>query len=108
MKKLSYFLIVLFLTMSTTVAFSAENTVKSSTETLAVPMSGNKIMEEEIVNMNDRLEEIRDIEISELNAKDKKELRKELKEMKKKKKGGAIYIGGSSLLLVILLIILLV
>lgn len=94
--------------MSTTVAFSAENTAKSNSETLAVPMSGNKTMEEEIVNMNDRLGEIRDMDKSELNAKDKKELRKELKEMKKKKKGGAIYIGGTSLLLLILLIVLLV
>ena len=72
---------------------------------LAVPMSENRVMENEISNMNKRLEEIRDMDISELSAKEKKELRKELK---KKKKGGAIYIGGSTLLLVILLIVLLV
>ena len=108
MKKLNYFIIVLFLTMSTTVAFSAEKTVKSNSEALTVPISENKIMEEEIVNMNERLEEIRDMDKSELNAKDKKELRKELKEMKKKKKGGAIYIGGTTLLLLIILIVILV
>lgn len=94
--------------MSSTVAFSAENTAKSNTETMEVPMSGNKTMEEEIVNMNNRLEEIRDMEKSELSSKDKKELRKELKEMKKKKKNGAIYIGGTTLLLLIILIVLLV
>ena len=105
MNKSIFVVIVMMLTMSGTAVFAAEDIAKSNTEMLAVPMSENRVMENEISNMNKRLEEIRDMDISELSAKEKKELRKELK---KKKKGGAIYIGGSTLLLVILLMVLLV
>ncbi|HTN68654.1 MAG TPA: DUF6272 family protein [Dysgonamonadaceae bacterium] len=106
MKKSIFVVIVMMLTMSGTVAFAEVEDVKSDTEILAVPMSENKALEDEVTNMNKRLEEIRDMDKSELNAKEKKELRKELK---KKKKGlGTIYIGGATLVLLIILIAILV
>lgn len=106
MKKTIFFAIVLILTMGSTNAFTAEKAVKSDTEILAVPMSENKVMEDEVINMNERLEEIRDMEKSELSAKDKKVLKKELK---KNNKGlGTIYIGGATLVLLIILIAILV
>lgn len=107
MKKTLFFVIVLILSMGSISIFASEKTTNSNSEMLTIPMSENKVMEEEIRNMNERLEEIRDMDKSELSSKDKKELKKELKDIKKKK-GGAIYIGGTTLLLIIILIVLLV
>lgn len=107
MKKTLFFVIVLILSMGSTLAFASEKAVKASdTEVLAVPMSENKVLKEEIASMNERLGEIRDMEKSEMSAKDKKELKKELKKMKKG--SGTIYIGGATLILLIILIAILV
>ena len=107
MKKTLFFVIVLILSMGSKGIFASEKAVNLDTEMLAVPMSESKTMEKEINSMNERLEEIRDMDKAALSAMDKKELKKELKDMKKKK-GGAIYIGGTTLLLIIILIVLLV
>lgn len=107
MKKSIFFVVVLMLTMSGTAAFAGVKNVKSDTEVLAVPITENKVLEEEVINMNERLEEIRDMDKAELNAMDKKELKKELKEMKKRS-SGTIYIGGATLILLIILIAILV
>ena len=104
MKKLRLFVIALVLTMGGTMTFAANETAKSSVE-MAVPVTENKLMQEEINSMNERLDEIRDMDKAEMNAKDKKEIRKELKAMKKT--SGGIYIGAGTLLIVILLIVLL-
>lgn len=106
MKKSIFFVIVLMLTMSGTAAFAGVKNVKSDAEVLAVPITESKVLEKEIVNMNERLEEIRDMDKAELKAMDKKELKKELKEMKKR--SGTIYIGGATLILLIILIAILV
>lgn len=105
MKKLKFLVIALVLTMGTTMTFAANETANSTVE-MAVPVTENKLMQEEINNMNERLEEIRDMDRAEMAAKDKKEIRKELKAMKKK--NGGIYIGGATLVLLIILIVLLV
>ena len=106
MKKSKFVVFVLILAMSGTMAFAVNKDVISETETMTVPVTENKLMENEINNMNKRLEEIRDMDKSEMDAKDKKEIKKELKAMKKR--GGAIYIGGATLVLLIILIVLLV
>lgn len=106
MKKTIFIVIVSILTMTGTVTFAGEKTAKSDTEILAVPISENKVMKDEVVNMNKRFEEIRDMDKAELSAKDKKELKKELKKMKKS--SGTIYIGGATLILLIILIAILV
>jgi peptidoglycan hydrolase CwlO-like protein len=66
----------------------------------------NKLSEEEIARLTKRVEEIRDMDKRDLTAKDKKELKKELKEIKKDI-GGTVYIGAGTLVLLIVLAILL-
>jgi hypothetical protein len=69
----------------------------------------NKLSPEEMSRLNKRVEEIRDMDKSDLTAKEKKELRKELKGIREtvKRDGGYIYIGAGTLLVIILLVILL-
>lgn len=54
-----------------------------------------------------RVEEIRDMDKSELTRAEKRELRKELKDTKAILQSRGIYIGGGTLILIIILIILL-
>ena len=105
MKKSILLVFVLFFTMSGTMIFAGEKAASADVEMLAVPVIENKSMNEEIASMNERLEEIRDMDKSEMSAKDKKELKKELKAMKNT--SGGIYIGAGTLILVILLIVIL-
>jgi hypothetical protein len=69
----------------------------------------NKLSDEELSRLTRRVEEIRDMDKSDMTAKEKKELKKELKGIKEtvKADGGYIYIGAGTLLVVILLLILL-
>lgn len=103
MKKLKFFVVVLIVAMSSTLTFAAEDVVKLDIETLSVSITESKIMGDEISIMNERLEEIRDMDKSELSNKDKKELKKKLR-----KTNGGIYIGGATLILVVILIAILV
>ncbi len=111
MKKTIFFVIVMFFAMSATMTFAGNKDVKPEAEKSAVPVkTENKLSEEEISRLTKRVEEIRDMNKSEMNVKERKEMRKELKEIKKnvKKNGGTIYIGGATLILLIILILLLV
>ena len=105
MKKSKFFVFLLILSMGGSMAFAGSEVLKSETEILAVPASESKILNEEIISMNERLEEIRDMDKAEMSAKDKKELKKELKAMKNT--SGGIYIGAGTLLLAIILILIL-
>jgi peptidoglycan hydrolase CwlO-like protein len=111
MKKSIFFAIVMIFTMSATMAFAGNKDLKTDAEKSAVPVkTENKLSEEEISRLTKRVEEIRDMDKSELNAKDRKELRKELKEIKEnvKKNSGTVVISGLALVLIIILVILLV
>jgi peptidoglycan hydrolase CwlO-like protein len=111
MKKSIFFAIVMIFTMSATMAFAGNKDLKPDAEKSAVPVkTENKLSEEEISRLTKRVEEIRDMDKSELNAKDRKELRKELKEIKEnvKKNSGTVVISGLALVLIIILVILLV
>ncbi len=111
MKKSIIFVIVMFLTMSTSMAFAGNKELKTDAEKSAVPVkTENKLSEEEIIRLTKRVEEIRDMDKSDMTTKERKELRKELKETKKnvKNAGGTIYISGAALILIIVLILLLV
>ena len=59
--------------------------------------------------MTRRVEEIRDMDKTEMAAKEKHELRKELKAIKKnvRKDGGVIYLSAGTIVLIIILVILL-
>lgn len=97
--------------MSATMAFAGNKDLKSDAEKSAIPVkTENKLSEEEISRLTKRVEEIRDMDKSDMSSKERTELRKEMKEIKKnvKNSGGTIYIGGATLILLIILIILLV
>ena len=100
MKKLITFAVVMILALSPAMTFAVDRNVNS--ETLTVPVTENKLLEQEIGNMNLHLDEIRDTDKLDMTSKDKKDIKKN------KKGSGAIYIGGTTLLLVIIIIILLV
>jgi Zn-dependent M32 family carboxypeptidase len=92
-------------------AFASSAVPKSATEDPAIPAkTENQMTDEEMSQLIKRVEEIRDMDKTELTAKEKRALKTEMKEMKKavKERGGYVYIGGASLILIILLIILLV
>lgn len=111
MKKSIFFAIVMLFAMSASMAFAGNKDINSEGKKPAVPAkTENKLSEAEINRLTKRIEEIRDMDKSDLNAGERAELRKELKETKKivKKSGGVIYIGGATLILLIILIILLV
>ena len=78
-------------------------TTETTTETTT------KLSEEEISNYRARVEEIRDMDKSDLSTSEKKELKTELKDIKKTmhKDGTIIYIGGSTLLIIIILLLIL-
>jgi len=100
---------LMILSLGASSAFAAE-TVKNNRKNEALPeKTENKLSEEELSRLTRRVEEIRDIDKSELTAKEKKALKKELKEIKANVKadGGYVYIGAGTLLVIILLVILL-
>lgn len=66
------------------------------------------ISEEELLKYEKRVEEIRNMDIESLSFKEKRELRKELKEMPKNVKKDDVYVmTGTTLLLLILLLLML-
>jgi len=98
-------------TIGASTAFASKSDPKNDSDTLAVPITTeNKLSEEEISRLTSRVEEIRDIDKTNLTTKEKRELKKELKEIKEnvKRSGGAVYIGTGTLILIIILVILLV
>jgi len=111
MKKTFFYVIVLIFTMSSTFAFANKADRKSNSNNSAVPVATeNKLSELEITRLTTRVEEIRNLDKSEMSLKEKGELKRELRDIKKnvEKSGGTIYIGGAALILIIILIILLV
>lgn len=111
MKKTIFFLIVMIFTMSASTAFASKSEKKSASDNSAVPVkTENRLSEEEVSRLTKRVEEIRDMDKSNLTAKEKSELKKELKETKKnvRHNSNTFVIGGVTLLLIIIIIILLV
>ena len=103
MKKTIFIAMMMVFTMSAT-TFARNNDVKSN----APASTENKLSTEEVNRLNNRVEEIRHMDKSEMTVTEKKELRVESKSIKKnvRKNGEVIYIGGSTLLIIILIIIL--
>jgi len=103
MKKIIFFVTLMFLTLSTSTVFA------SKTDVTAVPdKKENKLSEEEMSRLKNRVEEIRNMDKTNLTRIEKREMRKELRTIKetvKKNGGGYVYIGGTTLLLIIILLI---
>jgi len=111
MKKPILFVLIMFFLLSASTAFAAKADPKNGPENLAVPSNTeNKLSEEEISRLNRRVEEIRDMDKTEMTVNDKRELRKELKATKEnvRRSDGTVVIGVTTLLLIIILVILLV
>ena len=109
MKKLIFFASLLLFSLSTSMAFakmSAPNSVPDKKE--------NKISDEEMNRMKNRVEEIRKMDKTNLSTSEKRELKKELKAIEVKERAyynggytGYVYIGGSTIVIIILLLLLL-
>lgn len=104
MKKTIFIAIMMIFTLSATTAFAGKTDVKAT----APVASENTLSAEEISKMKNRVEEINDMDKSEMSAPEKRELRKESKGIKKsvRRSDGVIYIGGSTLLLIIIILLL--
>lgn len=111
MKKLNFLALLLIFSLSASTAFAFTSESKSTSDKLTDPAkTENKLSEEEINRLMNRVEEIRDMDKSSLTTVEKSELRTELKTIKKnlKENGGYVYIGVGTLIIIILLIILIV
>jgi hypothetical protein len=110
MKKIILFTFLVIFTFSASTAFAGKKDAKSPSENLAVPnKTENKLSEEELSRLTRRVEEIRDMDKTDMTGKEKRDMKKELKSIKEnvKKDGGYVYIGTTTILLIILLIVLL-
>ncbi len=104
MKKLSFYLMMMALSLGAfpTTMFAAENNVPA-------PTSEPKEIPAEIQVKLNRLEEIKAMDRSSLNSSEKKELRKEVREIKSdlKASGNGVYFSVGAIIIILLLLILL-
>ncbi|MCB0804906.1 MAG: hypothetical protein KDC05_03855 [Bacteroidales bacterium] len=104
MKKLSIpFLLVLSMTIFPHLIFAGSDEIKSTEN------DASEQLDDKTKALVVRLEEIRDMDKSDLTAAEKKKLRKEVKSIKKelKEKSVGIYISGGAIIIILLLILLL-
>lgn len=103
MKKTIFIALLMIFTLGATTTFA--NNSDSKTAPVATE---NKLSTEEITRMNNRVEEIRDMDKSDMTVAEKRELRKESKGIKEnvRKGGEVIYISGGTILLIILILLL--
>jgi len=108
MKKSVLLALILLFSLGTFTAFAANTDPKNAKDNPAIPeKKENKLSEEEISHLTRRVEEIRDMDKTNMTVKEKRELRKELKEIKENvKRGTGIYIGVGTLLLIIIILLL--
>jgi hypothetical protein len=104
MKKLSFYLMVLLLSLGTfpTTVFAAEKNV-------AAVKSDPKEIPAEVKTMLNRLDEIKAMDKSSLVSSEKKKLRKEVREIKSqlRSSGNGVYLSVGAIIIIILLLILL-
>ncbi|MCB0650057.1 MAG: hypothetical protein KDC85_02135 [Saprospiraceae bacterium] len=111
MKKTIVFVIVMIFTLSSTFAFANNGDRKSNSELPTVPEpTENKLSEVELSRLENRSEEIHNMDKTNMTIREKRELKKEARGIDKNlaSQSGAIYIGSGALILIIILIILLV
>ncbi|MEO6693399.1 MAG: hypothetical protein ABIO44_13725 [Saprospiraceae bacterium] len=110
MKKSIFFVCLMLLTFSASTVYAVVPNSTNATENVAFPpKKESKLSTEELTRLTNRVEEIRNMDKSNLTTKEKRELKKELKSIKKnvKKSGGYVYIGAGTLVLIIILVLLL-
>lgn len=100
----------IFIALLTIFSLSASNVFAAAeTSTSTATATENKLSAEEISNYRNRVEEIRDMDKSELTSTEKKELKNELKDIKTSmhRDGTYIIIGGSTLVIILILLLIL-
>jgi len=100
--------VVLFMIFSMSASFVLAG--KSVSDKSAIPVKKeNKMTEEEMSRMINRVEEIRNMDKTNLSVIQKRELKNELKTMKERVRrgGGVIYISAGALIIIIILLIIL-
>ena len=100
----------LFFALLMVFALSAPATFAASKAEKKVATTENKMTSEEASRLTKRVEEIRDMDKTNLTVTEKRELRKELKATKEniRKDGGYIYVSAGTVILIIILVILFV
>ena len=106
MKKTIFIALLAIFSLSAAPTFATTSSAKSIETTTE---TNSKLSEEEVSNYRARVEEIREMDKSEMTSLEKKELKSELKEIKATmhKDGTYIYIGGSTILIIIILLLIL-
>ena len=106
MKSNHLFVLLMVLVLGAPTAFASESKVATENAT-ASPKMENKLSEEEASRMTKRIEEIRDMDKTDLTVSEKRALRKELKETKKniREDGGYIYISAGTVIVILLVLL---
>jgi hypothetical protein len=104
MKKLSFYLMIMVLSLS-----SLPSTMFAAEKNINAEKTNPKEVPAEVQKMLDRLEEIKEIDKSSLTRIEKKELRKEVREIKAtlRSSGNGVYLSVGAIIIIILLLILL-
>lgn len=100
---------MMIFTLGASTVFANKPDSKTSSDNLTAPAkTENKLSDEEMSRLTKRVEEIRDMDKTNMTSTEKREMKKELKSIKEnvKRNGGYIYIGGSTLLIIILILLL--
>ena len=100
---------MMIFTLGASTVFANKPDSKTSSDNLTAPAkTENKLSNEEMSRLTKRVEEIRDMDKTNMTRTEKREMKKELKSIKEnvKRNGGYIYIGGSTLLIIILILLL--
>lgn len=103
MKKISYFLAIMFCFLAFTPAVNAAGLSKDKEETELSPEDEARLEE-----MKARVDEIKSMDLSELSKDERKEVREELRGMKKEAKamGDGIYLSVGAIIVILLILIL--
>lgn len=104
MKKIAYFLSLVFLMTAFAPVAIASDAKKDKSKT---ELSASD--QERLTEIEARVEEIKEIKLADLNKAERRAIKKELKDMNKEAKqlGGGVYISVGSIILILLLIIIL-
>lgn len=109
MKKSIFLGVLMIFALSSTQLFASNKSSKAATENSAViAKKANKLSAEEVASLTARVEEIKNMDKSDMTSMEKRELRKESKAIKEnvRKDGGVIYVSVGTVLLIVLIIIL--
>ncbi|WP_137401594.1 hypothetical protein [Echinicola rosea] len=103
MKKIAYFLAVMFCFVAFSPATTAAPVKKEKVKTELSPEEEARLAE-----INSRVDEIKAMDFSEMSKDEIKEVRDELRGMKKeaKKMGGGIYLSVGAIIIILLILIL--